>query len=120
MTGQNAAADKERRNYPELAEVYSALWPDLKRLARSHGWAACLHGSLITDMDIVLLPWEANAAPLGEVVKAWSGLVGMRVSKLHQRPHGRVSFTVALCRKTYAYLDVSAYPRYEQKQPAAD
>lgn len=76
---------------------YAALYPTLREVARRHGYALALHGSLIRDLDLVAIPWvqEASSADVlvAAIVDAAGGFtVGTPVVK----PHGRVGLTIAL------------------------
>lgn len=43
---------------PNYAAVYAAaLYPQLARIARSHGYALAVHGSLARDFDLICVPW---------------------------------------------------------------
>ena len=41
------------------AAVYAAaLYPDLAEIAREHGYALAVHGSLARDFDLIAVPWR--------------------------------------------------------------
>lgn len=42
---------------PGRAPVYMALYPELAKIARSHGYALAIHGSCNRDLDLVCVPW---------------------------------------------------------------
>lgn len=90
--------------------IYAALYPSLVTVAREHGYAVALHGSLRKDMDVIAIPWTEDAASpetlLAAVVESTEGAVlGGRASM----PHGRVVWTIKLANGTY--IDFGVMPR---------
>jgi len=43
------------------APMFACLYPGLCDVARTHGYALALHGSLVTDMDLIAVPWIPEA-----------------------------------------------------------
>lgn len=80
------------------APMYCALYPQLAEIARSHGYALAIHGSLGRDMDLICIPWvEAPSSP--QVV------VDAITSKFHirevggpptEKMHGRLAFSISI------------------------
>lgn len=50
-------------NPATYAPMYAALYPSLAEIARTHGWALAVHGTLGRDMDLICVPW--TEAPHG-------------------------------------------------------
>ena len=50
-----------KKNYNPNPIVYASWYNTLREIAIRHGYSACLHGSLLNDMDIVLVPWTEDA-----------------------------------------------------------
>lgn len=41
----------------QLKKYYLSLLPDIRRIAREHGYAVGLHGSVQRDLDLIIVPW---------------------------------------------------------------
>jgi hypothetical protein len=84
------------------AVLYTVLWASFRNAALDLGWTLALHGSMVTDMDIVAIPWIENAAPEIELVKALSGCIGETVWRDHhfrnpeEKPHNRIVYTLSI------------------------
>lgn len=39
------------------APIYCGLYVDLAEIARKHGYAMALHGSMARDFDLICIPW---------------------------------------------------------------
>lgn len=46
---------------PTRAPFYACLYHGLCDIARKHGYALCIHGSVTRDLDIVAVPWTNEA-----------------------------------------------------------
>lgn len=55
---------------PTPAPVFACFYPGLCEIARGLGYCLAIHGSLVTDMDIVAIPWTDEAKTAEEVVTA--------------------------------------------------
>lgn len=42
--------------------LFACLYPGMCDVARHHGYALALHGSLIGDMDLIAVPWSVDSA----------------------------------------------------------
>ena len=102
--------------------AYVALVPAIAKIARQFGYAAAIHGSMASDLDIVLVPWVEDAAPANDVVEAIRLFVGGRKRKCDvqpfEKPLGRLSWTFYFTENgvngygtTEPYLDISVTPR---------
>ena len=54
------AKDHARAKQPVIA--YACLYPRLAAVAREHGYALAMHGSLVADCDLIAVPWVNDAA----------------------------------------------------------
>lgn len=43
------------------APFYACLYHGLCDIARKHGYALCIHGTVTRDLDLVAIPWTAEA-----------------------------------------------------------
>lgn len=132
-------------NYYNLCFV--TLYPKMLEVAKAHGYALAVHGSMARDFDVVAFPWTNEACDartlafaIGEVVKGTfypgedtehfnAGMPGFK-------PHGRLVWSFYLCqpgyctvegdtseagkrmRKTAHYIDLSVMPRLKDWEPA--
>lgn len=96
--------------HANYAPVYCALYPELAEVAREHGYALSIHGSLARDFDLVCLPW-------GETVLEPQAVVNAMVDRLaiHQvgghthKNHGRIAYTLSIVHGECA-IDLSFFP----------
>lgn len=105
---------------PSFAPVYCAMYPALVKIAKDHGYALCVHGSLQRDFDLVAVPWvdpglvaepevliESMRAALGGSLEpnaaSWT-----RPGDHGNKPHGRRCWSIYLGRD---YLDISVMPK---------
>lgn len=108
-------SDKEAKSRPF---GYLAFLPRLVRVARWHGYALCLHGSLVNDFDLVAIPWVADAADPHEfaedIRQECGGLFGGRRHvddpNFVTRDHGRIVYTIVMAFENF-YIDLSVMPR---------
>jgi hypothetical protein len=83
----NEAPAKPDASY---APVYAALYPELASLARQHGYALAIHGSLQRDFDLVAIPWVEKPSEPQALVDAITAQfcihqIGEPALKLHGR-----------------------------------
>lgn len=97
---------------PSYAPVYAAaLYPGLATIAREHGYALAVHGSLQRDFDLVAVPWTEAAAAPDEFVAAIVGRYAVRViGEPTAKPHGRVAYALSVGFGDCA-VDLSFMPR---------
>lgn len=123
-------ADLRKRARPLC---YVALLPRLVEVARSLGYALCVHGSLVRDLDLVACPWTDEAADPPDLVLALAEASGgvfidgsranpdgsfVQVSAYEptQKPHGRLAWTVHTGAEMW--IDLSVMPRREVDRSA--
>ena len=120
-----------------IPPYYSILYAQLDRVVQRFGWALTLHGSMMRDMDVVLIPWTDDAEHEDKVVDAIRLFVegkyivskrkrnenkmkslskdGMAHFQITEKPHGRRAITLFIGVSSY-YLDISIIPRAEQNK----
>jgi hypothetical protein len=113
------------------APAYVWLIPSLGAIARDHGYALTLHGSLNRDMDLVAVPWIETAADpdvLVEAIRAeltgyivpdgtkggrFDATTGAAVEAIvrnpDRKPHGRLAWNIHL--DGGLVIDLSVMPR---------
>lgn len=87
----------------------------LAQVARNHGYALAVHGSMLRDVDLIAVAWVPRAKMPSTLLKAMLGIVRGTAGKekLYVRmnvkpttkPHGRLAWSLYFSRD--AYLDVS-------------
>ena len=113
---------KPERLEPTYALVYAAIIPQLTEIAKEHGYALGVHGSMATDFDLVACPWTAEATDAKTLVAAvchylraiQSGPVTDPNPVL--KPHGRTSWTLLFDHtidmpQGGPYIDLCVMPR---------
>jgi hypothetical protein len=100
---------------PVPAPAYAALYPILCEVARAHGYALTIHGTLQRDMDLVAIPWTDEAADPEVLVKSlrdrgqWFKFPeGHPILDSDPKPHGRRAWTIPLMGETF--IDLSVMP----------
>ena len=88
-----------------------AIVPGLVRVAREHGYALAVHGSLARDFDFIACPWTDDAVEADALVEALRAHVGGIVSggSPHSRPHGRLGWAMHISPEVY--IDLSVMPK---------
>lgn len=91
--------------------VYCALYPEFAEIARKHGYAMAIHGSLAKDLDIICIPWVDSPSEPQAVVDEITGSFDVReIGAPETRHHGRLIYTVSVGHGHCA-LDLSFMPR---------
>lgn len=106
--------------------AYAVLYPALVAIAREHGYALGIHGSMARDFDLIAAPWTAEAGEPFPMILAMKAAV-QGVFTHHdmddlseragghptKRPHGRQCWSIHLTNEGAAgpYLDISVMPR---------
>lgn len=108
------------------AAAYCALYPMLASIARDHGYALAVHGSLHRDMDLIAVPWIDEASDGLTLIKAFKEATNTVVHHetmddqypdCHptKKPHGRLAYSLHVTNSGMygGYLDISVMPRRE-------
>jgi hypothetical protein len=92
------------------APVYCALYPDLAEIARKHGYAMAVHGTVGRDFDLICIPWiEAPGTPADVVAEICSTFAIREVGKPDTTHHGRIRHTVSISHGE-CFLDLQFMP----------
>ena len=115
MTEQRLDRKAADNMLAERAATYAVLYPGLREVARQHGYALALHGTLQKDLDLLAVPWidEASTSDdLAEALRAHLGgdfvLTSREAPAWSQKPHGRKAWTIML--RGAGYIDLSVMP----------
>jgi hypothetical protein len=76
--------------------------PTLIEVARKHGYALAVHGSMATDLDLIACPWTEDASDADTLIEEIRECVGghfaagakTAMEEAAERPHGRRSYTI--------------------------
>lgn len=94
------------------APVYAGLYPELAEIARKHGYAMAVHGSLARDADLICIPWTDQAEPPQAIVDEITTTFAIR--EAHGGPkvreHGRTVYTLVVAGPG-CFIDLSFTPR---------
>lgn len=103
-----------------LLPRYQELLPIIRRIAHANGYAIGLHGSGQRDLDLIAVPWTAEAVPAEELierlVEACEGenRAGVLEPDVANRPHGRRAWVILLSGSKlfyeHLYIDLSVMP----------
>jgi len=93
------------------APIYACVYAQLAEVARSHGYALAVHGSLAADFDLVCIPWVSGVSDPQSVVDEIASLFAIeQVTGFERKEHGRIATTISFsfgeCR-----LDLSFMPQ---------
>lgn len=93
-----------------FAPAYAAMYPALAEIARDHGYALAVHGSMARDFDVVCIPWTDQPADPETVVKAMCDTFAIRqIGAPDTRQHGRRVYTLSV-EFGDCFLDLSFMP----------
>lgn len=111
---------------PARAAAYAAFYPMLQQVARRHGYALAIHGTLHRDFDLIAVPWVKDASDRLTLIKALRKTTravtwGRRQDRLKvyrdcsptEKPHGRFAYSLHFTEHGGhgAYLDISVLPK---------
>ena len=91
-----------------MAPMYVFLYPALAEIAREHGYALAIHGSIGKDFDLVAVPWAETVRAPEEVIEAIVKRYAVAsVKGPAKMNHGRLCWTIAITISGECYLDLS-------------
>lgn len=103
------------------APAYVMLYECLCDVAREHGYALAIHGSLQRDLDLVAIPWIDEASDPETLIEAlrrrgqhwmFKGEGSEKINGSTAKPHGRVAYSLPIMGERF--VDVSIMPRVIQ------
>lgn len=91
--------------------VYCEMLPAIRRVAREHGYAIGIHGSMVTDCDLIAVPWIEQVSPAATLAAAIKAVLnGWEARDCPSvKPHGRLVFSFSL--DPTHYIDLSVMSR---------
>lgn len=99
------------------APAYAFIYHGLAEVARNHGYALSIHGSVLDDLDLVAIPWVEKTCTPYELYLAIRNhceacLLNCEENKHHgpeKKPHGRVAWKLYM--DGGSSVDLSVMPR---------
>lgn len=80
-----------------FAPWYAALYPQFAEIARTHGYALAVHGSMARDFDVVAIPWREDISTPREVIDdILSQFAVDEVGEPTAKNHGRMAYTLSI------------------------
>ena len=86
-----------------FAPAYVSMYPVLSEIAREHGYALAIHGTVSSDFDLIAVPWTDKAVAGALLVNAMAermqlcfGDFGTMVDGPEEKPHGRMAWTLGI------------------------
>lgn len=84
-------------NPASYAPMYCALYPKLAEIARKHGYALAVHGTLQRDMDLICIPWAEKISEPQNVIDAITHEFSIRqIGDPEIKQHGRLAYTISI------------------------
>jgi hypothetical protein len=86
----------------------------MRDVARAHGYALAIHGSLTRDFDLVAVPWTPEASDADTLVAAIcaDNQLLVTVPDKGDKPHGRRCWTLqGISGLGHGWVDLSVMPR---------
>lgn len=100
-----------------FAPVYCALYPALAEIARKHGYAMAIHGTMARDFDLICIPWvEKPSKPEDVVAEITSTYATTDITNPGYKHHGRLAYSVCFGFGEF-FADLSFMPTTEEVQP---
>ncbi|MER8999987.1 hypothetical protein NKJ52_20685 [Mesorhizobium australicum] len=94
------------------APVYIGAYKELTEIARKHGYAMAVHGSVARDLDLICIPWIDDADDPQAVVDEITSRFAIKETDKppRVREHGRIVYTL-LVSFGDCFIDLSFTPR---------
>lgn len=89
--------------------IYVAIYAELAEIARAHGYALAIHGSLAKDFDLICVPWADVVSPPQAVVDDMGSMFAFEPQGPVLKNHGRIAYTLSISWGE-AFIDLSFPP----------
>lgn len=99
--------------------VYATMFGDLQQVARDHGYALAVHGSMQRDFDLIAVPWTEMACDAEDLINAF--ICALKIgpqTEPEEKPHGRIAYAIVV--DCGLYLDISVMPKKHEKKEKQD
>lgn len=103
---------------PNFSPMFASMYCGLCDIARKHGYALAVHGTMNLDFDLVAIPWIDNASEPIVLINAIAHLIGIMDGNIDHgiykdeptiKPHGRLAWLLLM--GNGAALDISVMPK---------
>jgi len=93
-----------------MPALYSFRLEDIQRVARQHGYAVAVHGSMGRDLDMVAIPWRSNVCWADDLVAALCKALPAETlpTDPQVKLHGRLAYTLLMGGNLF--MDLSVIP----------
>lgn len=99
-----------------FAPVYCSIYPELAEIARKHGYAMAIHGTMARDFDLICIPWADEPSQPDAVVKEITATYATTEITHHsQKQHGRMAYSVCFGFGDF-FADLSFMPRLTKQK----
>lgn len=101
-----------------MPAMYVAYFGILQQIVNKHGYALCVHGSVVRDFDLVAVPFEDKVSSHTEVLEEIKQMVGLENPEIVNwrmaglEPHGRMCYAIEC--GGGGYFDISFTPSMQQ------
>lgn len=101
-----------------MPAMYVAYYGIIEKIANEHGYALCVHGSVLRDFDLIAVPFDEIVKPHEEVLREIKKIIGIEKSNdkifdiVGHEPHGRICYTIEC--GGGGYFDISFTPTIQQ------
>jgi hypothetical protein len=88
------------KSIEEMKTFYETILPELRTIAKEHGYALGLHGSLTRDLDLIAVPWIENYSDKEDLARdIQKTACGFTMSEYNweQKPHSRMATCFPIC-----------------------
>lgn len=80
-----------------MGPAYVGLYPALADIARAHGYALAIHGTIARDFDLIAIPWVESPSHPDDVVSEMTTKYALRsAGEPDTTFHGRRRYTLIL------------------------
>lgn len=110
--------DKIEHRKKWMPAMYVAYFGILQEIANRHGYALCVHGSVVRDFDLVAVPFDDKISTHEEVMEEIKEMVGLKHGHIEGykmvglEAHGRMCYAVEC--GAGGYFDISFTPTMQQ------
>jgi len=112
-------SEKGHHGHKWMPVMYATYYGIFSDIAKKYGYALAVHGSFTRDMDLVAIPWTADAKDPVDMIREMSKAAGWKSDEVifgvpvAKKPHGRVAYHITTGGGGYA--DISVMPRKVRK-----
>ena len=105
---------------PSKAPFYACIYEMACKIARSHGYALAVHGSMNRDLDFIAVPWTDSCSERNDLIRAMKDAFEWRSEdwpderiekSITHKPHGRSAIVIMMDFEHTSYIDLSIMER---------